>query len=78
MAFKRYAVVELDPPESYSTGGMVVDFVHILEGASRTDGQLTQHWANKVDEYKLIEVEEDSEVKTGWIYTDKTHQFVAP
>lgn len=76
MAFKRYAVIELDPPESYSTGGMVVDFVHILEGASRTE--LTQHWATKVDEYKLIEVEEDGEVKIGWIYTDKTHQFVAP
>tara|TARA_Y100000389_G_scaffold11060_1_gene10268 strand:- start:231 stop:467 length:237 start_codon:yes stop_codon:yes gene_type:complete len=78
MAFKRYAVIELDPPESYSTGGMVIDFVHIKEGWTRLDGQLTQHWATKVDEYKLIEVEEDSEVKTGWIYTDKTHQFVAP
>ena len=78
MAFKKYAVIKLDPPESNSTGGIVEDFVHILEGASRTDGQLTQHWATKVDEYKLIEVEEESEIKKGWIYTDKTHQFVAP
>lgn len=78
MAFKRYAVIELDPPESLSTGGMVVDFVHILDTATRLDGQLTQHWATKVDEYKLVEIAEDSPVKVGWIYTDKTHQLIAP
>ena len=78
MAMKRYAVVKLDPPESNSTGGMVEDFVHILEGTSRTDGHITQHWATKVDEYKLIEIEEVTDVKIGWIYTDKTHEFVAP
>jgi hypothetical protein len=78
MAFKRYAVIKLDPPESLSTGGIVEDFVHILDGATRLDGQLTQHWATKIDEYKLIKISEDSPVKVGWIYTDKTHQFVAP
>jgi len=78
MAFKKYAVIELDPVESLSTGGMVVDTVYILDTATRLDGQLTQHWATKVDEYKLVQIEEDSEVKIGWIYTDKTHQFVAP
>ena len=78
MAFKRYAVIKLDPPESNSTGGMVEDFVHILEGTSRTDGHITQHWATKVDEYKLVEIEEETDIKIGWIYTDKTHQFIAP
>ena len=28
--------------------------------------------------FDLIKISEDSPVKVGWIYTDKTHQFVAP
>lgn len=76
MAFKRYAVVKLDPPESLSTGGMVVDTVHFLDPSVRLISK--QYWAKKVDEYKLVEIDDDSPVKAGWIYTDKTHQLIAP
>ena len=79
MAFIQYAVVKLDPPESKSNGGMVVDLVQILpesEGGSRLN--CTQHWAKKVDEYKLIPISQNSNVRVGWIYTDKTNYFVAP
>jgi DUF2075 family protein len=58
---------------------MVVDLVHILtesEGGSRLN--CTQHWAKKVDEYKLIPISQNSNVRIGWIYTDKTNYFVAP
>jgi hypothetical protein len=76
MAFYKYAVVKLDPPESNSTGGIVVDMTHILDTGTRLT--LAQHWATKVDEYKLIKISEENPVKVGWIYTDKTHQFVRP
>ena len=76
MAFYKYAVVKLDPPESNSTGGIVVDITHILDTGTRFE--LTQHWATKVDEYKLIKISKENPVKVGWIYTDKTHQFVRP
>ena len=39
---------------------------------------MSQHWVPKVNEYKMVQIEEDNPVKVGWIYTDKTHQFVAP
>ena len=76
MAFYKYAVVKLDPPESNSTGGIVVDITHILDIHTRLT--LAQHWETKVDEYKLIKISEENPVKVGWIYTDKTHQFVRP
>lgn len=78
MAWIRYAIVELDPPESNSTGGMVVEITHMLDTDTRATTSMTQHWIPKVNEYKMIKIEEDSPVKVGWIYTDKTHQFVAP
>jgi hypothetical protein len=78
MAFNKFAVIKLDPPESYSTGGMVEELIYILDGVARKDSPLTQHWVHKYDEYKLVPIEEDDPVKVGWIYTDKTHEFVAP
>ena len=76
MAFKRYAVVKLDPPESLSTGGMVVDTIHYLDPSLRLKGK--QYWAKKVNEYILVEIDHYSPVQSGWIYTDKTHQLIAP
>jgi len=73
---KRYAVVKLDPPESLSTGGMVVDTVHFFDPSVRLISK--QYWAKRVDEYILIEIDHSSPVKSGWIYTDKTHQLIAP
>ena len=78
MAFNKYAVVKLDPVESNSTGGMVEELAYMIDGVSRTDSEMTQHWINKYDEYKLVLIEDDDPVKAGWIYTDKTHEFVAP
>jgi|TARA_B100001094_G_scaffold166110_1_gene160779 hypothetical protein len=78
MAFNKYAVVKLDPVESNSTGGIVEELAYMIDGVARTDSEMTQHWVNKYDEYKLVPIEEDDPVKVGWIYTDKTHEFVAP
>ena len=57
---------------------MVVETTHILDTDTRETAGLTQHWVSKVTEYKMIQITEDNPVKVGWIYTDKTHQFVAP
>lgn len=78
MAMVKYAIVKLDPPESLSTGGIVVETTHILDTDTRETAGLIQHWVPKVNEYKMIQITEDNPVKVGWIYTDKTHQFVAP
>tara|TARA_B100002019_G_C21208690_1_gene568169 strand:- start:366 stop:602 length:237 start_codon:yes stop_codon:yes gene_type:complete len=78
MAWLKYAIVELDPPESNSTGGMVIELTHMLDTDTRETAPMSQHWLKKVDEYKMIQISEDSPVQVGWIYTDKTHQFVAP
>tara|TARA_B100000902_G_C27062947_1_gene790059 strand:- start:437 stop:673 length:237 start_codon:yes stop_codon:yes gene_type:complete len=78
MAWLKYAIVELDPPESNSTGGMVVEITHMLDSDTRETAPMPQHWLKKVDEYKMVQISEDSPVKVGWIYTDKTHQLIAP
>lgn len=68
------AVVQLDPPESYSTGGVVVE---ILSQAGRTESNFktpTKYVGNS--NYKLVTCDENCQV--GWIYTDKTHQLISP
>ena len=39
MAFKRYAVIKLDPPETYSTGGMVEKTIYFLEENVNINGE---------------------------------------
>jgi len=68
------AVVQLDPPESYSTGGVVVE---ILSQAGRAESNFktpTKYVGNS--NYKLVTCDENCQV--GWIYTDKTHQLISP
>tara|TARA_Y200000002_G_scaffold36757_2_gene26963 strand:- start:159 stop:416 length:258 start_codon:yes stop_codon:yes gene_type:complete len=84
--FKKFAVIKLDPPETHSTGGMVEKTIYFLEGTYNINGaggkfstdNEKEDWNDKVTEYKLVQIEDDSPVTTGWIYTDKTNELIAP
>ena len=86
MAFKKFAVIKLDPPETHSNGGMVEKTIYFLEGTYNINGaggkfstsNEKEDWNEKVTEYKLIPIEDDSPVTAGWIYTDKTNELIAP
>lgn len=79
MAHKKVAIIRLDPPESLSTGGIVEDVLQFPE--SQTKENCSQHWANKSN-YIWVEIDDTPDnptpIKSGWIYTDVTHEFVAP
>jgi hypothetical protein len=66
------AVVKMDPPETYSTGGVVIMVRQDDENATYGPGGNTPYTIPKG--CKIIPCNEN--VKTGWIYTDKTYLFV--
>ena len=68
------AVIELDPPESNSTGGMVVEIIS-QAGATENDFNMPTKYVGNSN-YKLVSCDENCQV--GWIYTDKTHQLISP
>lgn len=78
MALRKFAIVKKDPPETNSTGGIVVKISNWPENASERVGSVydlsTQRFYNPSYKYELIPCGDD--VKEGWIYTDKTNIFV--
>ena len=68
------AVVQLDPPESYSTGGVVTEIIS-QSGMSESDFRTPTKYVGNSN-YKLVSCDENC--KVGWIYTDKTHQLISP
>ena len=68
------AVVQLDPPESYSTGGCVVEII-AQAAATESDFNIPTEYVGNSN-YKLITCDENCQI--GWIYTDKTNQLVSP
>ena len=84
--YTRMAVVKLDPPESYSTGGIVVDIVQWWN-KSEAIANGNQVPANYYDDagpyknpyegksgYKCVPSET---AQVNWIYTDKTNELIA-
>jgi len=76
MANRNFAVVQMDPVESNSTGGIVVALKDWPENASDRTGTVfeLQYEFGTQHTYKLIPCGDD--VKINWIYTDKTNIFV--
>ena len=75
-------LVELDPVESKSTGGIVIDninrFSETLEAEQRNNRifvPFNEEYNNS--NYKII-YSNDRNVKKGWIYQDKTHVLRDP
>ena len=80
MAQSKMALVKLDPPETYSTGGTVERIIlkdDELETLATARGETYQYAQEQIDQpdvYKLIACGDT--VQVGWIYTDKTNLFV--
>ena len=76
MAIRNFAVVQMDPVESGSTGGVVVALKDWPENASERTGTVFElkYEFGTEHNFELIPCGDDVEV--GWIYTDKTHLFV--
>ena len=75
--YNKKAVVKLDPPETNSTGGVVVEILS-QAGRAKSDWKVPtgkEHYFDN-SEYAVIECSDD--FKVGWIYTDKTHTLIAP
>jgi len=68
------AVIQLDPPESNSTGGMVVEIIS-QSGMSESDFNTPTKYVGNSN-YKLVSCDENCQI--GWIYTDRTHQLISP
>tara|TARA_B110000285_G_scaffold34422_1_gene36570 strand:- start:4515 stop:4766 length:252 start_codon:yes stop_codon:yes gene_type:complete len=76
MANRKFAVVQKDPVETNSTGGIVVSLKNWPENASdrtRTVFELPNEFGTG-HTFELIPCGDD--VQIGWIYTDKTNIFV--
>ena len=76
MANRNFAVVQKDPVDSYSTGGVVVALKDWPENASDRTGTVfeLQYEFGTEHTFELIPCGDD--VRVGWIYTDKTNVFV--
>ncbi len=76
MANRNFAVVQKDPVETNSTGGIVVGFQYWPENASDRIGTVfeLQYQFGTDHTFELIPCGDD--VQIGWIYTDKTNIFV--
>ena len=71
--FTRYAIVQKDPANSGSTGGVVVD-VMAKDTANAGDEQGTPPNQPYTSSDYLWMPHQTAEI--GWIYTDKTNQLV--
>lgn len=67
MANKYFATIKLDPPESYSTGGTVVD----IQVVGEINDFIGHEDAWPIPE-GCIRKEVSSDVQVGWIMQDKT------
>ena len=75
--YNKKAVVKLDPPETNSTGGMVVDILS-QAGRASSDWKIPEGKEHYFDNSEYAVVECNDECSVGWIYTDKTHTLIAP
>jgi len=74
MANRNFAVVQKDPVETNSTGGIVVGLKNWPENASDRVGSIWDITASFGSGHELIPCGDG--VQIGWIYTDKTNIFV--
>ena len=72
--FIKKAVVKLDPPETKSTGGMVVEIIS-QAAATVSDFSTPKKYVNN-SEYLLVRCDDNCQI--GWIYTDKTNYLKSP
>ena len=77
MAKERYAIIKKDPPESYSTGGLVVGFCYKYTGEGEPHhSSLGENFGVEAG-HELIRCEDES-VVIGWIKQDKTNILKDP
>ena len=75
MANRYFAVVKLDDYNTtHSTGGIVMGVKYWPENSSDRPGSIFDIEVSYGTGHELVPCDEN--VKVGWIYTDKTHQFV--
>jgi len=81
----KYAVVELDSPETNSNGGVVIDIVNWWDASwgFPEDTNVIKPYSNEDPKYvagkhKLIRIDNDSPVQKGWILGDKTQVLRDP
>ena len=72
--WRKVCIVEKDPADSGSTGGMVVDVIWQYKNDSYSSGWEEQKLANytDTDKYTTVIVEDDVKVKVGLVMRDKT------
>ena len=75
--WRKVCIVEKDPVDSGSTGGMVVGVIWQYRNDSYDSGWEEHKLANytDTDKYTTVIVDDDLKVKVGWVMRDKTGEI---
>lgn len=72
--WRKVCIVEKDPADSGSTGGMVIGVIWQYKNDSYESGWEEHKLADYTDtnKYTTVIVDDDLKVKVGWVMRDKT------
>ena len=72
--WRKVCIVEKDPADSGSTGGMVIGVIWQYRNDSYESGWEEHKLADYTDtnKYTTVIVDDDLKVKVGWVMRDKT------
>jgi hypothetical protein len=75
--WRKVCIIEKDPADSGSTGGMVIGVIWQYRNDSYESGWEEQKLANYTDtnKYTTVIVDDDLQVKVGWVMRDKTGEI---
>jgi len=75
--WRKVCIVEKDPADSGSTGGMVIGVIWQYRNDSYESGYEEHKLADYTDtnKYTTVIVDDDLQVKVGWVMRDKTGEI---
>jgi hypothetical protein len=75
--WRKVCIIEKDPADSGSTGGMVIGVIWQYRNDSYESGYEEHKLADYTDtnKYTTVIVDDDLQVKVGWVMRDKTGEI---